>query len=294
LPILREYDPATGEKVFEVAESSVIETYLATKLGLNGKTLQETTLIASVRGAYDDIREDAFSYCMAPNEDAKAKLLEKLKENANNTAVFLDKFIANNPTGSGYFVGDSLTNVDIIAYISYLWSSSTGGHYSVTAEKTPHLLKLIEKNSVPIPSSTGPSTAAIVYLYDQTYWRGNSAAFYFDLPSSGCVKTGVPFEWMNKTLSAKWTSNYVGSVNFKFGQVSGWSMPFEAQEYPFDFTLINRDRAPLVEISVCKLPKRPSPTGSCAYNSGSNNRNSTAYYNSILDWNLAATASATV
>ncbi|KAI8869509.1 hypothetical protein GQ42DRAFT_113617, partial [Ramicandelaber brevisporus] len=145
LPILREYDPATGEKVFEVAESSAIEGYLATKFGLNGKTLQETTLIASVRSVYNDIREHAFRFFMAPNDDAKAKAFEKLKEIAGSTAVFLDKFIASNPTGSGYYVGDSLTIVDVIAHMSYIWSSSTGGHYSVNAEKTPNLLKLIEK-----------------------------------------------------------------------------------------------------------------------------------------------------
>ncbi|KAI8872199.1 hypothetical protein GQ42DRAFT_161497 [Ramicandelaber brevisporus] len=145
LPILHEFDPATGEKAFEVAESSAIETYLATKFGLNGKTLQETTLISSVRSADSDIRELALRYMTAVNEDAKTKALEKYMEASTNLAACLDKFIANNPTGSGYFVGDSLTIVDITAYISYIWSHSTGGHYSVTAEKTPHLLKLIEK-----------------------------------------------------------------------------------------------------------------------------------------------------
>ncbi|KAI8869780.1 hypothetical protein GQ42DRAFT_163190 [Ramicandelaber brevisporus] len=114
-------------------------------------------------------------------------------------------------------------------------------------------------SAVPTTSSTGPSTAAIVYLYDQTYWRGNSTYVLFEFPSSGCVKTSVPLEWMGKTLSAKWTSNHAGSLNFQFGQFFGWGTSFKAQEYPFDFTLINRDRAPLVEISVC-APPPPLPS----------------------------------
>ncbi|KAI8868839.1 glutathione S-transferase [Ramicandelaber brevisporus] len=145
LPILREFDPATGEKVFEVAESSAIETYLATKLGLNGKNAREAALIASVRGAYNDIREHAFRYFWTPNEEAKAAALEKLKETAGNTAAYLDKFIANNPTGSGYFVGDSLTVADITAYVWSVWSQAMDSQIVVTTDNTPHLVKLVER-----------------------------------------------------------------------------------------------------------------------------------------------------
>ncbi|KAI8867036.1 glutathione S-transferase [Ramicandelaber brevisporus] len=145
LPILREYDPVTGEKMLEIAQSSAIETYLATKFGLNGKNPHETALIASVCATYNDIREHAFRHFVAPNEDAKAKAFEKLKETANNMAVALDKFIANNPTGSGYFVGDSLTFADITAYIWSAWSQAAGGQVSVISDKTLHLKKLVEK-----------------------------------------------------------------------------------------------------------------------------------------------------
>ncbi|KAI8873320.1 glutathione S-transferase [Ramicandelaber brevisporus] len=145
VPVLREYDPVTGSLVVELAQSGAIEAYLATKFGLNGKTPVETALVHSICNAYYDYRELDMRFFFPPNEDAKEKAKIQLENFTKQMVKMHNKLIEQNPSKSGFYVGEEMTLADMKAWSIYKWSESTNNHIWYKEEEVPHLVNLIKK-----------------------------------------------------------------------------------------------------------------------------------------------------
>ncbi|CAL1528870.1 unnamed protein product [Lymnaea stagnalis] len=97
------------------AQSVAIVTYLAREFGLYGQTNLDGLEIDQIVQLNQDFRNKAVTALREPDETRKAELLQNVKEVEGPKYLgFLEKLLKE--SGTGYFVGESLTLADISTY----------------------------------------------------------------------------------------------------------------------------------------------------------------------------------
>ncbi|XP_054754454.1 S-crystallin SL11-like [Lytechinus pictus] len=114
LPILE----ADGKTM---VQSRAIMRHLARKYGYNGATEEETYQIDVLCEALEDLVASVFNIVFSDFDQAYK---DKLKENLPQTIIprqlkFLEKALEDNPSGSGYFVGQDATLVEF-TYFTFI------------------------------------------------------------------------------------------------------------------------------------------------------------------------------
>ncbi|KAI8871028.1 hypothetical protein GQ42DRAFT_162293 [Ramicandelaber brevisporus] len=159
LPILREYNPATGEQVLELSESSAIESYLASKVGANGTNDKEAALIASIRANFEGLFTKITATFLIQDAAEKAEAIKKLREPTAYLVAKHEKFLdANHKGGNGHYVGDKLSYADISGFQLVNLAKRFNLEDLVNEENAPLL------NKVKIAVATNPGLQG--YLQD--------------------------------------------------------------------------------------------------------------------------------
>jgi glutathione S-transferase len=137
LPIL-EVDGA------KLCQSKTIARYLANKYGLAGKTDLEKAQVDMVADCIDDIYTPTIRFFSEKDQAKQTELKEKFqKETLPTQIALLEKLLKANRNGDGYFVGDSLTWVDIGFFDFCSWLSAI--EVTIPFEDVPKLKALREK-----------------------------------------------------------------------------------------------------------------------------------------------------
>jgi glutathione S-transferase len=107
LPIL-EVDGVT------LCQSKTIARFLATKFGIAGKTDLEKAQVDMIADCIEDIYAPTIRLFSEKDPAKQAELKDKFQKETLPTSLgLLEKLLKSNKGGDGYFVGDSLTWVDI-------------------------------------------------------------------------------------------------------------------------------------------------------------------------------------
>ncbi|KAJ1909854.1 hypothetical protein H4219_006329 [Mycoemilia scoparia] len=138
LPVLHETKP-NGEK-FTLAESQVIERYLAHKYGLYPKDASPETV------ALIEMYRDQFSDVLTPHVDFTIYKIPEKQATFNQRIEYLvqkhEEILKNNGS-NGHYVGDIITYADIAAYTFLKLFRDAGHGDAFTEEKAPGLNRVI-------------------------------------------------------------------------------------------------------------------------------------------------------
>ncbi|KAI8867668.1 hypothetical protein GQ42DRAFT_113102, partial [Ramicandelaber brevisporus] len=143
VPVLREFDPATGDLVFEAGESTVIERYLAAKFGLMGDSEREAALIHAVRihhGAMvSDHLNNVFFNRHKPGHDER---VAKCRDAAAYLIKYHTRMLERNG-GNGFYVGSKLSLADIALFMVVEIADEFGLPELFAPESAPLLHKVV-------------------------------------------------------------------------------------------------------------------------------------------------------
>uniref|UniRef100_A0A914VBI2 glutathione transferase n=1 Tax=Plectus sambesii TaxID=2011161 RepID=A0A914VBI2_9BILA len=95
-----------------LAQTGAITTYLAKQFGLNGKDDWEAAKIQQLNGGIEDLIVQVIPWFREQDPEKKKELADKLV--ADHVTPWLqryEKFLTDN--GTGYFVGNSVTQIDL-------------------------------------------------------------------------------------------------------------------------------------------------------------------------------------
>jgi len=159
MPLL---EVGTGNNAYLLAQSPAIMRYIAKLGGLYGANDVEALRIDSI---FDCVEKDlAVPYATAffnPDAKAKSEGLEKFWVGAPQYLTGLEKLLAANGGGKGYFVGNHVSLADIMAYDYFSW---------VLASKPDALNKYPLLHQLVTRVSTRPNIAAWIKKRPATAW----------------------------------------------------------------------------------------------------------------------------
>ncbi|ORX81416.1 hypothetical protein K493DRAFT_411977 [Basidiobolus meristosporus CBS 931.73] len=113
LPVLTEFLEDGTE--FQLGESHAIERYLARKFGLVGANEREAALIDSYAEGWATLINYLVQIRFAKTEEAKEAATQSYKTTATEIINYHGSQLSKN--GNGFYVGDKLSLVDILAYV---------------------------------------------------------------------------------------------------------------------------------------------------------------------------------
>ncbi|HVO31301.1 MAG TPA: glutathione S-transferase [bacterium] len=105
--------PVWEEDGFRLAQSQAILNHISRTHGLYGKTPREQALIDQAQGAADDIRLEMRR--LVGSDEAKRPEIraDLLTRSLPRWFGMLEKLLASNQDGKGFFVGDSISHADL-------------------------------------------------------------------------------------------------------------------------------------------------------------------------------------
>ncbi|XP_038061209.1 hematopoietic prostaglandin D synthase-like [Patiria miniata] len=99
-----------------IPQSRAIHGFVAREFGLNGASNEETTKIDIILGTLEDISRHMQSG-ETDEEKKKEKLAEFYAQTAPKYLTGLEKMLADNNDGDGFFVGSKISRADIFFYV---------------------------------------------------------------------------------------------------------------------------------------------------------------------------------
>jgi glutathione S-transferase len=128
---------------FRLAQSRAIECHIARTHGLYGATAREAAQCDQALGAGDDIRVELRKLVTAA-PDERAPLREKLVTSfLPRWMGYLDRLLAANRGGDGYFVGAGVSVADLALY--YVLEILRDNGLGAPVERSPRLLAFFER-----------------------------------------------------------------------------------------------------------------------------------------------------
>jgi len=96
-----------------IGQSMAIARYIAREHGLAGKSSWETAVVDSIVDSITEIRDKAFEMAFEKDEAKKKQLQASFKEKVTPGLQNLEKILASNNSGAGFFVGKEITLADV-------------------------------------------------------------------------------------------------------------------------------------------------------------------------------------
>jgi glutathione S-transferase len=138
VPVLTEYEP-DGTK-FILAESAIIERYLAQKFGLTAETLKDRAHLDSISEHYHGLANKA-TPAMFGSDEKKAQALEEFKVYLKSFITIHEGLLAKNGS-NGHYHGNTTTYVDITAAVLLMMTKDLVSD-AISEAEAPNLSKLI-------------------------------------------------------------------------------------------------------------------------------------------------------
>ncbi|KAK9765868.1 hypothetical protein K7432_005452 [Basidiobolus ranarum] len=144
LPVLIEHREDGSE--FQLAESHSIERYLARKFDLIGSNEREAALIDSFAEGWANLMNDMVQSHFGKTDEAKEAGKEQFKKSSSEIIQYHEKQLKKN--GNGYYFGNKLSLVDILAYNTLQSLKGVGSKVFDEVSSFKKLIENVESDSV--------------------------------------------------------------------------------------------------------------------------------------------------
>ncbi len=111
-----------GDEVTFIAQSFAIFRFLARQFKLDGKDEAEKAQVDMMVEQYIDLQNAFIKHHFEQDEQAKKDLAAKLfSEIVPQNLAYFEKILAANKSNSGWYVGESISLVDVVAFNIWEW-----------------------------------------------------------------------------------------------------------------------------------------------------------------------------